>query len=684
MPNKRSNHINYLIQNLPIIVPIFTASFGTAMMALLVAGKFYTLPVVLLAGLFALGTVWLTHKKLNNSFLPGSDREKVLGSLTVLIFVLLWIGFNAKFTAQHVFTNRDPGVYTVTGIWLTQKNDLIIEKEEVFGQVEGIGYNSGGFMPNPDNPDEIHAQGVHLLPSIAGLSGRLFGLQFMFRINVLLGGIALLAIYAFARTILRPKWALLAPIITGLSLPMMYFSRDMYTEPLLAAFTFGMLALITMAIKTSDKFLWFVAGLLCGACALTRIDGYLTIAMTLAFIVTYASLNTGKVKPVANSLTFVVGASVPAIIGWVDLTKLSRSYFLSEWPNIKLELILIAMILVAGFILFFINHKTNIVKRLDVITKKWSGWAIFIVVLLTFGLLASRPLWYVSYAEPVASAGNSGAATTLVRDYYERSFIWLAWYIGPVMTAFGALGLAYFSGLTAQKRNLFLLAPLLVIVGTSVFYINDPNIHPDHIWAARRFLPVVFPGFIIFGLAMLKRIYNTYKTKNESQKKILRFGTVGLVLLGLFGPVWSSGKLSFVREATWYQAVEATCSVVNSKSAILWVGSARTQLIEATKSVCETPAAGYGALFSNNQMPPRHVLAAASTKARMQGYRPLIGLFGSEKSLLESKTQVSKVVEYSYQQIEKTIGFPRVKQAYSNTILIGEIQNDGTITPLLL
>ncbi|MDZ7786328.1 MAG: hypothetical protein U5L95_04380 [Candidatus Saccharibacteria bacterium] len=680
--SKKTRLLERILQNLPVIVPVFVAVFGAAMMLLLVLGKFYTWPVIVISGTLAAYVTFRTHTRLDNKFLPGGNREKLLGSLVVIVFVFLWMGFNAGLTAQHLFTNRDPGVYAVTGSWLVEDNDLDIEKQEVFGSTEGVKYNSGGFMPNPDNPSEIHAQGVHLLPSFAGLGGRLFGLQTMFRINVLFGGIALLAIYAFARTIMKPRWAAFAPVIMGASLPMIYFSRDMYTEPLLAGFTFTMLAIIFMAVKTSSRALWFVGGFLGGAGALVRIDGYLTIAMALAFVSIYAAVNARRKHAIISSLLFILGLSLPAIVGWADLSQFSRSYFISEWPNIKLEIALIAAIIVVGTALFVLARKTAVMNKLDKVTAGWRGPAVFILVLLVFGFLASRSLWQVSYAEKTVLTESGQSQIVRQRDYYERSFIWVAWYIGPVIASFGALGLAFFSGLMVKRKDLYLLAPLLVIVSTSIFYIYNPNIHPDHIWAARRFLPVIFPGFVVFGLGFLAYIYNKTIKKFSRQKGFITVVTVSLVLLAIGGPLYAGKRLIFVREATWYSAVQETCNVTHDNNAVLWVGSARTQLIEASKSICDIPTAGYGTLFSNNQMPSKSILAEASLRAREKGYTPLIGLFGREKSLLEPNMQVTKIHEFSYERIEKTADFPRHKQVFTNSILLGEILKDGSIVGL--
>jgi hypothetical protein len=250
------------------------------------------------------------------------------------------------------------------------------------------------------------------------------------------------------------------------------------------------------------------------------------------------------------------------------------------------------------------------------------------------------------------------------------------------MTLFGILGLAYFAGKEIKRKDLLLTAPLLVVIGTALFYIYNPSIHPDQIWAARRLLPVVFPGFIVFGLAFLAEIYSKGSLVMLKRKVSTKTLVTVLATLSVVGPVLATRELAFVREATWYTAVQATCEATDNQDAILWIGSARTQMIEPTKAICGIPSEGYGKLFSNNDKPPKAMLAQAARAAMSRGYKPILGVFGNEKELVDGfNVELTNIHNFSYKQIERSFSPPTQSSDYSNSVMLGELKEDGSVKP---
>lgn len=686
-PSKKRSFIDklwLLLDLLPLLLPLVIAIFGLVALMLLLLGKLssvYAFGIGITASLLI--TIWFI--KIYSSLKYTDNQERLVCNLLAVLGVLLWIGINIPFTSQHVFTNRDPGVYSVTALHIAKKDNLRLESSSVYSGVNGVSGSSAGFSNNPNNSAELAAQGVHLLPTLTGLVGRVTSESSMLRINILFGAVALLAVYGFGRLLMRPRWALLATATFGLVFPLMYFSRDMYTEPLTSAFTFGGLALLWLAFTNRYKALWFFAGIVLGATVLTRIDGYLTIAGVLMAVFIYLILvkEGHRVAAAKNAVSIFAGLAISSVVGFLDIYILSHSYFLSEWSNIKPELMLIGLTIVLGVIATAISWRTNVFKTIISFTRQY-GLKIFTVLLVLISVgLASRPIWYVGYDQkPIINPATNLVEQGLQRDYSELTVNWLVWYIGPVAVILAVFGLWLLVKKIIKNGQIQIIPFILVFAGIGLVYLIKPSIFPDQIWASRRFLPIVMPGCIILSAYALSWLYSKGKSKTLGVES----KSVALILLAplLLGPVFITASLYNTREAVWYGALDAVCKKVPNNSAVLWVGTARTQLVEPTKALCTVQSEGYGGLFSAQDSISKKMLAQASAQARESGYVPIVGLFGSEKALLPVKGSSPSVVHvFSNETIEQTNTTPpRTTKTDTRSVVLGVIEVDGSIAPL--
>lgn len=664
----------------PLVLPAALAAFGSVAVLFILLGQFksaYVWPLGLLAAMLACVPVVRARKGQS-----GSVGERNVCDLLVLIGVSVWILFNVLFTAQHFLTNRDPGIYTTAGAWLVKHDSLKIPATDAFKGTPSVVAYSGGFSQGRD-PSTLDAQGQHLLPALLGLSGRIVGVSNMVRINVLIGGIALLAIYGFARELVRPRWALIAAGTVSLALPMLYFSRDTYTEPLAAAFTFGALALIWLAQVNKNRWLWLVAGAVAGAGALTRVDAYLTLAALAAFLVVKLALSAGaaRKRDLADAAAFAAGAGAIGVLGFLDISRLSASYYTSQTSNIRHEFLLLALIIVAGAVLVAVGWKTDFLKWLDNRTRSWRAQAIWVVVVAVALVLASRPFWYVGHGIASAVIVNGKAVTGPGRSYSEQTVNWLVWYLGPVMTALGGLGLAYAAGIASRRRDLLMLPALFVIGGTALVYLINPSIFPDQIWASRRMLPVILPGIAVFGALALERLYS----HRQLLRRNIHGKTVATVLatLAFVGPLFVSLPFLKTREDAWYPPVQAVCDKAPKNAAILWVGTARARFVEPAQALCGVASEGYGTQIFGVKGIDRDALATAAKEARANGFEPIVGVYGQEAGLLKAPARLTDVSDFSYRQIESTFTTPpRLATTQIDSIWLGTINQDGSVAPL--
>lgn len=676
------------MESLPLVVTTGLAAFSAVAVLFLLLGQFkneYVWPVGIMAAILA---ALVTVRVSGNVERLGSPRERHICSLLVIAGVLLWVGFNSMYTEQHIFINRDPGFYSVTGGWLIDHDSLRVETSTVFGDIDGIQSPSAGFGLDPSNHHQLDPQGAHLLPALLGLVGRIVGVGPMLHFNVVFGGTALLALYAFACCIMRPRWALITTACMAVSLPLIYFSRDTYTEPLAMTFTFGALALLCAGQLSKRYSLWFLGGMVAGAGVLTRIDAYLTVAALMLFAVVVLSISKKEERKatLAQSGLLLLGMSITSLIGWLDVSQLSTNYYLDSLPQLRMEFILLLAVLAIGIIIVIASWTTQLLSRLDRLTKSWRPIAVACLILLIGIGLAARPLIYTAYTTHAVETANGTVQTVKDRNYSEDTVNWVAWYIGPIITTAGLGGLALAARRAVRSRDLLLVAPLLVTLATSLLYLINPKIARDQIWASRRFLPIVMPGIVVFGGLWLQWLYEQRLLRKWSiDGRIL--ATV-LATLAIIAPLFISQPFLFVRErAQQYSALMTACNTLPENAAILWVGTARALLVQPTRTFCHFPSEGYGKTIFTDKItkPTPQTLKEAAKNARQSGHVPIMGILGTEAGAYHFAGPMDFTVSSVFvtTALESTHTTPpRLVTTNQDSILFGVLQTDGTVKPL--
>ena len=657
-----------IIDAIQVVLPAGLAAFGASATLLLLAGQLRSALVWPLGLLAAAVAIWVVVKNY-----PAIDqsRERFWANAVVYLGVLAWGSFNFLHTAQHIITNRDPGTYTNTAIWLVHHNNLNITQSGVFGSVSGASGDSPGFFSHNGH---LLAQGLHLLPIFLGLIGRIVGVSHMLHFSVLFGMTALLSVYAFARQIAKPYWAMVVTGALAASMPLIYFSRDTYSEPLAATFTFGALALIWVAIKSKKTSIWFIAGLVAGAGMLTRVDALLTIAELLLFagIMLALSRKDEKRFAIRNSAALIVGMAVTAIIGWLDISHLSTQYYQSLHHDIMQEILAIVLAAVVSLGVVALTWRYSFFTKIFRAAHEWLPSVVALLVLLLAILLASRPLWYKVYDHTTGS----------MHSFAELTTEWVTWYLGPLLAILGALGLAIGSAYTVKKRQLFLLASLLVVGCTTLFYLTIPSISPDQIWASRRLVPVILPGVAAFGAICLDLIFIEFFKQIRWRNAYIVLASLAILL----GPLITSKPLIRERDTALLASVNDTCRSLPPKASVLWIGMARSWMVEPSKELCNIEAEGYGPYFVRNASPSRNTLAQVAVEAQRRGYVPIVGLYGSDISLLipeSARNNFTTVSTFTESQLDNPITrAPDLVDVSHDSILMSIIQPDGSTRPL--
>ena len=182
--------------------------------------------------------------------LPPTPTRTLLPNLLAVAGVLATVAFNLKYSAQEIWVFRDPSTYALTGEWLAHHSSAWIHSQpEVFGTVPGLGDGSLGFAPL--GKGVVASQYPDAAPMLVAMGGWISDAMLL-RVAPLIGGVALLGFFALARSVVSEWWALGATALLAISLPMINFSRAVYSEPITMVFLLGGLALL-FACEERDR-----------------------------------------------------------------------------------------------------------------------------------------------------------------------------------------------------------------------------------------------------------------------------------------------------------------------------------------------------------------------------------------------------------------------------------------------
>ncbi|MFP5220280.1 MAG: hypothetical protein ACLGIG_11215, partial [Actinomycetes bacterium] len=398
-----------------------------------VAGVHRPVVVLPLTGLLVAAT-WRWHPPR-----PPVCRGDGAAAALCLLVVAGWVLVQLPFASERLVVTRDPDVYTLAALDLVDSAEPAIDV--VVGSTASIGFSS-------DGGGALLPQGAHVVPALAAVAGWVGGTGAVLAANLVLGGAALVSLFALGRRVVGSWWALVPVAALALSLPMVAFSRALYSEPLAAALTLLGAALLVDAWRLGRSHDLLLAGLALGAVALVRIDGLLVLAGVLAGLTPLALLTGRAAEPARRwgSLLVAAGAVPVGLLGLADVVRWSGDYagdLLSQLAPLAAAATVAVVLsaVVAGLVSW---------RALPPAVPRWTARAAPVlgcVLVVLWVALATRPAWYESRAGKsnslvAALQSAEGAAVDGRRQYHELSLLWLHWHWGPVTVVLGLLGLA--------------------------------------------------------------------------------------------------------------------------------------------------------------------------------------------------------------------------------------------------
>ncbi len=574
---------------------VVTLGFSIAGLTLAVLGLFT--PIALAIVGTATATVFGAMSW--SPFRRGIQELLYGGALPIVVVTLVVIASGVSagvFSAEHVLTNRDPGVYVTTAKWLANEGTLLVDG--AVGGFEGIdgvtGYSLGYYEERSDGL--LNPQFMHLLPVWGAAAQWIGGDQALFRVNVLAIMGAISAFWLFAALIFRPWLAVLATVGVAVNLVTVHFARDVYSEPLAMMLIFASLAVLVIAEYSQSIGLSLVTGILIGATAAARVDAWLVIIAFAVYLEVrwFIAERRGDRSVIGRCVQpILLGMLMGGSIALFDGLFRSAPYIVGRRVQFLAMMGLLVVVLVGGAIARLPRLLAAIRPGFER-TRRIAAWLIPVVIGVAMMLLYFvRPAvqeGHGSGPNPVVAFAQRAEALPLdaTRSYSEWSLHWLSWYLGVAGLAVGGAGLAL-----AWRRSLTgrrILVPFVMVASlTTAVFILLPSITPDQLWAMRRFLPVTIPALILASTLIVEWAVDRWHM--DARRWLVVGAAVALLILVPASFTWP------LRNATAHRGMYGftveVCETLPDNSALLVVSQTHALVVQAAvRSFCAVPVAG--------------------------------------------------------------------------------------------
>jgi len=510
-------------------------------------------------------------------------RADVIGSAVALLFAIAWTLSQCFFPTEFLRPSRDPGIYTLTGIWLAQHGTPSIDVSRAVQLADGRSILDAalGFPYEADL--SIHLQGGDAAPSIVAYGWWAAGLDGALRANVVMGGVALLAVYELGRRVLRgPLLALVPAALLGASMPMIYFARAPYTETAAVALFAAAASVLVIAFRKASARGFVLAGALAGVASMTRIDTALGLAAMMATFL-LVGLGVADMPPrlplMRAFLLFACTGALFAGLATVDLLVNYARYVSDLGSQVALLWALLIVTCVVTFAVLLSRHRhlaagRNWIGAWSPRLRRGVAAAATAAVAAIMVFWVTRPFWLVYHQMSTASyrahiealQRAAGVAIDPSRSYDEYSVWWFAWYFGWPMVGLLTIGLMLLFRRAVLGRDAGLLAFLALTCAVALLYINLISIAADQMWAFRRVLPVITPGFLIAAVAVAGALYRVRR-----HRILARLAAVLSVVMLLVGVrvAWTLPLYDDVEFAGQRAETERICDLVKGRDLVV-------------------------------------------------------------------------------------------------------------------
>jgi len=515
-------------------IAVFAGWVGTILASLGVF-SLATLSAITLA--VAVAVIWLRWPVERPKFSRPGIHE------FALILLLLGCGVMYLRPHEYVLGSTDAGSYMNTGAAVARTGGLVVEDEwtrvlSEFGSVTLRQQPPGwltqqlqfvGWYIDDRDPGRVIPQFYPFHPTWIAIGISLGGLPGGLLVTPVWGILSIAAVYLASRRWFGASAGLLAALLLALTPTHIWFARYPTTEPLTLLLVFsGLLAFQMLWDEPSAGPVWGIFGAsVLGAAFLTRIDlPVVALAVIVAIIVRWRQGRWTK-GWTAYTLTlglFLLHALLSALLinwpyFWNTYSAVIQIVIGSSLPVLVVGLGAASLLLV-GLIVLRRNRARLAAYPWGRFTRssglRWS--LIALVIALSAYAYFLRPI-----LEPVVY-GISWPSGNQYPVLNGQNWVRLGWYLTPLGLLLATLGLA-----EILRRESFDRLGLFLAVGvlTIIQYVYNIFSTPYHIYAMRRYVPIVIPMLMIYAavaIAAVSRVRKAWLSR-------LGGGSMALVLM---------------------------------------------------------------------------------------------------------------------------------------------------------
>jgi len=424
-----------------------------------------------------------------------SATRGVIGKSTPLIILLIMVmaGFLFFRPTEYIFGGWDPGVYINTAVHIERTGGIVIDDPapEYFSSEEWASYSRKhsagysekypGFRRMDYERNRLLPQFYHLFPALLAISYFPSGLDSIFYLTPILGLLSLLAIYLAVSELMDWKIALMSMFLIAVNMAEIWQARSPVTEILSQFILFSGLFLLARFLKRGESFTAWLAGSIFGILILSRISALL-IFLPLAIFFYCRWFLSFRRKDLYFLLPLLALTAYSLLSGILFGGHYIKSAFDNFLGSGSIWLWLIPAAVIIGGRLAPLKKREMIGRLVKRRGFRWTACAI-IIVLVCFG-------YFIRPHDPSMSADR----TNLIE-------------LGWLLTLPGlVLSIAGICLLILEERINYIWAFILVTLAFAVVFLCRQLIHPYYMWAARRYMVIVVPGFLICAAWFIARL----------------------------------------------------------------------------------------------------------------------------------------------------------------------------------
>ena len=617
---------------------LLVAGWLVAVYPLAYAGRATPL-LALLAAVPVVGLVLVAARRLPP--IAGATWGPVLGTVAI---AAAFTGYTLAHASGHVVLRRDPAVYGLLARWIADSGALLIPARlDLVGGADGAvtATAQGLYLADGGDLTAQFMSGTALTFAPAGWGA---GWGAILSMPALIGGCGILAVAGLAGRLLGPRWAPAAAAALALTQPMLLTSRSTYSEPVTQLLLFAGAGLLVDAVRSRQRPLAALAGLLIGLNLLIRIDALRELALVVVVVAWLALRRHPCWWPLA------LGTLAGAAYGVVDAFGPAQPYLADLLERIRpVAAALFGLVVLAAVAVPLARRVTP-----WLLSRSWwprartaaAGLAAAGVAGVLGWLLVRPLLWegrgtFAARKFIEALQREQGIPVDGPRNYAEQSVRWTSWYVGWPVLALAAVAavLLTWRAVRGDAAAGWWALGLGLPLGSALSVLDNPAITPDHPWADRRLVPTVLPVVLLLALWSVATLARALRAAGEpgadgARRRRLSPATgrragvavvvVGLLLVLVPAGFGSRGLYDARTEAGEPAAVDRACAAFAPGDVALLVDArARQEWTAVLREACDVPAFALPGLATDRSATRGEVMDVAA-RVRAAGHRPVL------------------------------------------------------------